>query len=229
MPKLLAARPPVEAVEERYVRQLARSHHAPADWVLPARMIVRSWEGLRTAAIAKELDCHPQTVRERFHAFTARGLDGLGMKPGSGRTPRLTQAERSAVIALVASPPPGRLVRSPEGTREPADSPAGDVADWSLDALAAAAQAQGIHIGRSQVRRILRQEGVRWRRTHAWGTSTAKGAKDFAPKGRRSSPAPPTRPRAQRPAAWTHSAPSSRAPSPQPRAGRRTATGSRRP
>src|SRR5262249_30271875 len=51
-------------------------------------------------------------------------------------------------------------------------------------ALAAAAQAQGIQIGRSQVRRILRQEGVRWRRTHSWGSPTAKGAKDFAPKAR---------------------------------------------
>jgi transposase len=204
MPKLLAARPPLDTVEERYVRQLARSHHAPADWVLHARMIVRSWDGLRTAAIAEELDCHPQTVRERFHAFNACGLDGLGMKPGSGRKPRLTEAERSAVIALVASPPPGRLVTYSDGTLAPAGSQGGEVSDWSLDALAAAAQAQGIQIGRSQVRRILRKEGVRWRRTHAWGTSTAK---DFAPKGRRSSPATPTRLRAQRPAASMSSVP----------------------
>jgi transposase len=204
MPKMLAARPPLDAAEETQVRRLARSHHAPADWVLHAQMIARSWDGVRTRGIAEELDCHPQTVRERFHAFTARGLDGLGMKPGSGRQPRLSEAERSAVIALVASPPPGRLVRYPDGTLAPADSPEGDVSEWSLDALAAAAQAQGIQIGRSQVRRILRTEGVRWRRTHSWAESTAK---DFAPKGRRSSPAPPTRPKAQRPSAWTNWAP----------------------
>jgi transposase len=161
-------------------------------------MIARSWDGLRTRAIAEELDCHPQTVRERFSAFNERGLDGLGMKPGSGRRPRLTEAERSAVIALVASPPPGRLVRHPDGTREPADSPGGDVAEWSLDALAAAAQAKGIPIGRSQVRRIVRKEGVRWRRTHPWAQSTAK---DFATKERRSSPATPTPPTARRPSA----------------------------
>ena len=207
MPKLLAARPPLDTAEDCQVRRLARSHHAPADWVWHARMIVRSWDGLRTRAIAEELGCHLQTVRERFHAFNEGGLDGLGMRPGSGRKPRLTEAERSAVIALAANPPPGRLVTYADGTLAPAGSEGGDVSDWSLDALAAAAQAQGIVIGRSQVRRILRKEGVRWRRTHSWGQSTAKGAKDFAPKGRRSSPATPPRRTARRPCASTSSAP----------------------
>jgi transposase len=192
MPTLLYARPPLDEREERQVRKLAHSAHAPADWVWHAQMIVRSWERRRTSAIAADLGCHMQTVRERLHAFNERGLDGLGIKPGGGRPPRITEAERSAVIALVASPPPGRLVTSPDGTVAPARSEGGDTALWSLDALAAAAQAQGISIGRSQVRRLLRHEGVRWRRTHSWGNSTAKGATDFAPKEQRSSPATPT-------------------------------------
>lgn len=198
MPKHLAARLPLDAGEEAQVRRLARSLHAPADWVLHARMIARSWDGLRTAAIAEELACHAQTVRERLHAFNERGLDGLGMKPGSGRRPRLTEAERSAVIALVGNPPPGRLITYSNGTLAPADSQGGDNSEWSLDALAAAAQAQGIQIGRSQVRRILRKEGVRWRRTHSWAESKAK---DFAPKGPRSSPATRIPPTARRPSA----------------------------
>jgi len=98
MPKLLAARLPMDATEDHQIRRLSRSHHAPADGVWHARMFVRSWDGLRTAAVAEELGGHPQTVRERFHAFNERGLDGLGMQPGSGRKPRLTEAERSAVI-----------------------------------------------------------------------------------------------------------------------------------
>jgi transposase len=204
MPKLLHARAPRDEHEERQVRKLAHSVHAPADWVVHAKMIARSWDGWRTSAIAVELGCHMQTVRERLQAFNARGLDGLGLKPGGGRTPRITQAERSAVIALTASPPPGRLVTSPDGTVAPAGSEGGDTAEWSLDALAAAAQAQGIQIGRSQVRRILRHEGVRWRRTHSWGGSTAKGAKDFAPKERPSSLATPTRPKARRRSASTN-------------------------
>ena len=47
MPKLLVARPPLDAAEERTVRTLARSRHAPAGWIQRARMILRRWEGLR--------------------------------------------------------------------------------------------------------------------------------------------------------------------------------------
>jgi transposase len=205
MPKLLTAHPPVDSEEERQVRQLARSAHAPADWVFHAKIIVASWEGQRTAAVAAALGCHPQTVRERVHAFNTRGLDGLGMKPGGGRKPRITEAERSVVIGLVASPPPGRLVTQADGQLAPASPKGGDSSEWSLDALAAAAPAQGIQIGRSQVRRILRHEKVRWRRTHSWGQPSGKEAKDFAPKERRSSPATPLHQKARRPSAWTNS------------------------
>jgi hypothetical protein len=48
MPKLLRARPPFNAVEERRVRKLAGSRHAPGDWIRRAQMIARSWDGLRT-------------------------------------------------------------------------------------------------------------------------------------------------------------------------------------
>jgi transposase len=198
MPKLLHARPPRDAAEERQVRKLAGSRHAPGDWIMRAQMIVRSWDGLRTTAIAVELGCHPATVREKLTRFNAGGLEGLGDRPGGGRRPRLTEAERSVIIGLVASPPPGRLVTQPDGTLAPARPQGGDESEWSLDALATAAQAHGIQVGRSQIRRILRREGVRWRRPHSWGSSTAQ---DFAPKGPRSSPATPTRPRARRPSA----------------------------
>src|SRR6516165_3214365 len=53
MPKLLAARPPLDAAEEAQVRRLARSLHAPADWVLHARMIACSWDGLRTRGVVR--------------------------------------------------------------------------------------------------------------------------------------------------------------------------------
>jgi transposase len=166
-------------------------------------MIVRSWDGLRTAAIAAELSCHPATVREKLTRFNADGLEGLGDRPGGGRKPRLTEAERSALIGLVATPPPGRLVTQADGTLAPAGPTGGEESEWSLDALAAAAQAKGIQVGRSQIRRILGREGVRWRRTHSW--SQPRGA-DFAPKGRQLSPATRTRPQARRPWASTSSA-----------------------
>ena len=179
MPELLRARTPQDTAEEQKVRKLANSsRHAPADWIMRARMIVRSWDGLRTKAIAEELGCHPQTVRERFHRFNAQGIDGLGDLPGAGRKPRITESERSRIISLVASDPPGRLVRGGGGELQARDER--QAAHWSLDALTDAARARGIVVGRSQVRRILKAEGVRWRNTRPWAESEDP---EFAPKG----------------------------------------------
>jgi transposase len=151
-------------------------------------MIAHSWDGLRPRAIAAALGCHPQTVRERLVRFNAEGIDGLGDRPGAGRKPRITEAERGAIIGLVATPPPGRLVRDGGGQRAARDEDR--EAQWTLDALAAAARERGIAIGRSQVRRILLAEKVRWRRPRSWATSADP---DFSPKGRRSSPSTATR------------------------------------
>jgi transposase len=212
MPKHRGARLPLDAAEEAQVRTLAHSAHAPADWILHAKMIVRSWEGLRTQQIASQLACHPETVRERLHAFNERGLDGLGMHPGSGRKPRLTQAERSTILALVKLPPAAKATYELTGELAAPD-PQGEP-EWTLDTLTAAARERGIQVARSQVRRIFGQERVRWRRTRLWATSNAP---DFVPQGPGSSRSPPRRPRARRSSASTNSAPSPRAPSPQPR------------
>lgn len=201
MPRLLHARPPRDEGEERQVRRLVRSRHAPADWVWHAQMLARSWDGLRASTIAAELHGHPQTVRERLQAFNERGLEGLGMKPGSGRKPRLTEAERSAIIALARTTAPGKLVPEPDSGELQAHDEEG-VAEWTLDALAEAARSQGIQVARSQVRRILRAERVRWRRTRLWATSADL---EFAPKGRRSSPSTPPHRRERRSSALTSS------------------------
>ena len=189
MPKLLFARAARDADEERTVRKLAASRHAPGDWIRRARIIARSWDGLRTSAIAAELGCHQQTVRERLARFNAEGLDGLGDRPGAGRKRRLTEAERGRVLALARTTPPGKLVPQREGLPV-AEDEAGD-AHWTLDALVVAAAARGVTVGRSQVRRIFRAEGKRWRRTRSRAASKDP---DFGPKGRRSSPSTPPRP-----------------------------------
>jgi transposase len=200
MPKLLVARPAQDETEERQLRRLARSRHAPADWIQRARMIVHSWEGRRTTAIAAELGCHPQTVRERITRFNAEGLDGLGDQRGTGRRRRITEAERSQIIALGAPPPPGKLVRQGERLAAQDEQAA---AQWTLDALAAAAQVRGIPVGRSQVRRILLAEGVRWRQPRSWAESLDP---DVSPKGRRSSLSTLRHPKGRRPSALTNSA-----------------------
>jgi transposase len=193
MPMFLSARPAADAEEERKIRKLAGARHAPADWVQRAKIVALSWAGLHTTAIAAELGCHAKTVREWLHRFNAEGLDGLGDRPVPGRPRRLTEQEYSRIIALARSDPPGRLVRDDGGGLSAADE-AGPP-QWTLDGLTEVAQAEGIEVHRSQVRRILMAEKVRWRHTRSWAHSEGP---DFAPKELRSSSSTPTRRRARR-------------------------------
>jgi transposase len=116
MPKILRARPAQDEQEERQVRKLAASRHGPADWIVHARIVAKSWDGERVEEIARTLQCSPQTVRRRLHRFDTAGFEGLGDRPRPGRPRRLTHADDSALIALVHTPPPGRLVTQRDGT-----------------------------------------------------------------------------------------------------------------
>ena len=200
MPKQVEARAAQDAQEERKVRKLAGSLHAPADWKFHAQMVMLSWVGKTPNEIAAELGCHPQTVRIHLRRFNAEGIAGLGMRPGSGRKPRLTEQERSRILALARQEPPGHLSARADGTMVAPDEQGS--AQWSLDALTQAAHEAGIQVKRSQIRRIYLREGVRWRHTHSWGTSDDP---DFVPKEHRSSATTPNRPRGRRPSAPTNS------------------------
>jgi transposase len=186
MPPLLHARPPADLDEQRTVRRLAASRHAPADWILRARIVVRSWDGQRASQIAQGLGCHPKTVRQWLHRFNAQGVEGLGDRPRPGRPRRLDETQRGQVISLVRRDPPGRLARQPDGTLAAEDEQ--QPAQWTLDALVQAAHELGVQVQRSQVRRILLAEGARWRHPRSWTQSTDP---EFVPKGRGSSPSTP--------------------------------------
>jgi hypothetical protein len=79
-------------------------------------MVLLSWAGKTPNEIAAELDCHPQTVRIHLGRFTAEGVAGLLVRSGSGRKPRLTEQERSRILALVKQAPPGHLETQADGT-----------------------------------------------------------------------------------------------------------------
>jgi transposase len=192
VPKYVRARPPHDDGEARKIRRLAGARHAPADWIERARIVALSWDGLGVRVIAAEVGCHENTVRRWLHRFNAAGLDGLGSQRGAGRKRRITEAQRSAIIALARSVPPGRLDRDGAGelSADDEDGPA----QWTLGTLARAARDAGIAVGRSQVRRILLAEKVRWRRTRSWATSTDP---EFVPNG---------------PASWSSIPPRRRAP-----------------
>jgi transposase len=190
----LYARPPTDPAEERTLRKLSTARHAPASLIQRARIITASWDGASVPEVAQQLGCHPKTVYKWLHRFNqAHGIDGLADLPRPGLPRRLTETERGRIIQLARSQPPGRPQQGGEGLLAPADPEA--PAHWTLDTLTEAAQAEGIRVGRSQVRRILLAERVRWRRTRSWATSSDP---EFAPKGRRSSPSTPPRPRKQR-------------------------------
>jgi transposase len=201
VPKFVRARPPLDDGEARKIRRLAGARHAPGDWIERARIIMLSWDGLAVPAIAAETGRHENTVRRWLHRFNAAGIDGLGDRPGAGRRRRITEAQRSAIIALARSEPPGRLLRDGAGelSAEREDGPA----QWTLDTLAQTARDAGIAVGRSQVRRILLAEKVRWRRTRGWAASTDP---DFVPKGPASWGSTPPRRRAPPSSAPTSSA-----------------------
>ena len=194
MPKILRVRAAHDEREEKQVRKLAGSRHGPADWILHARMVVHSWDGERVEAIATDLQCSPQTVRRRLHRFDVEGIEGLGDRPKPGRPRRLTVEDDSQLIALVRQAPPGRLVRRRDGTLV-AREEEGE-AQWSLNALSRAATEAGIRVKRSQIRRILLREGVRWRNTHSWNTPRDKDARPQSEP--RSSPTTPSHRRGRR-------------------------------
>jgi transposase len=137
----LSARPPTDAAEERTLRKLASARHAPASLIQRARIVTGSWDGASVAELAQRLGCHPKTVYKWLHRFNeAHGIGGLADLPRPGVPRRLTETERGRIIALARSQPPGRLWQGGEGLEAPADPEA--PAHWTLDALAATAQAE---------------------------------------------------------------------------------------
>jgi transposase len=199
MPKLLFARRSADAAEEDTIRKLARARHAPADWIQRAQIITFELERCEGSGDRRGAGCSEKTVRYRLSRFDAEGIKGFADRPGVGRKRRITEQERSRIIALTRTDPPGRLVQTGEGLAA-ADQTGPPC--WTLDSLTEAARGEGIDIHRSQLRIILLAEGVRWRRTHSWSRSTDP---EFVPKGRGSWSSTPTRrttPRSSAPTSW---------------------------
>jgi hypothetical protein len=83
-------------------------------------------------------------VSKRLHRFNALGINGLGDRCAAGRKPRITEQERSKVIALVAKDPPGKVLSGSDGVLGAEDESKAAYSGHCVDALAEGAQQMGI-------------------------------------------------------------------------------------
>jgi transposase len=126
-----------------------------------ARIVLASAEGRRPRAIARDLRCAVQTVRDGIRAFNARGVASLAVGSSRPRSaaPVLGEAERERPRAILHRPP--RAFGHPRST-------------WTLDLLAREAHGQGLSpavLPGETIRRALPRLGVGWKRAERRLTS----------------------------------------------------------
>ncbi|SRR5712692_1292067 len=126
-----------------------------------SQILLASHRGQRPAAIAENLGCATQTVRNAIHAYVQRGLESL--KPESSR-PKTVQAEfdRAKCEALRAL-----LHQSPRAFGKTTSL-------WTLALAAEVSFEQGLsrkQVSIETIRTALKQLGVGWQRAKHWITS----------------------------------------------------------
>jgi transposase len=144
--------------EERdKIERLSRARSAPVRLVMRARMIELAIQGMTAPAIGRELGMSEKTVRIWLKRFAQEGSAGLDDAARSGRPRTYPQDLYSRVIALARGLPP-----------KPADGVVPPTCHWTLDRLQQVLAQQGISIKRSQIRRILRAEHIKWQKPRTW-------------------------------------------------------------
>jgi transposase len=172
----------VSEEERAKLERLTRAQIAPVRLVTRARIINLAADGQTAPAIACQLHLGVATVRTWIKRFNADGLAGLDDALRAGRPRTYDEEVRGRVIAKARSHPPGLA----EGETPP-------TCHWTLDRLQAELAKDGVPIRRSQIRRILRAEHVKWQQPRTW---LASDDPHFAEKRGRSLTSTPIRRRA---------------------------------
>ena len=143
-------------------RQLEDGRRSPDAFVLRrCQILLASARGERAPAIARQLGCDDQTVREAIHAFNTRGLAAL--RPGSRRAKTIHRA----FDAVGAEQLRALLHRSPRTFDKPTSV-------WTLELAAQVSFEQGLtpeRVSGETIRATLQRLGVRWKRAKRWLTS----------------------------------------------------------
>lgn len=179
--------------ERAKIDRLCRAQSAPVRLVRRALIIQLAAQGLAVPAVARQLGISEKAVRQRVARFAAEGMAGLEDAPRSGRPRTYDEQTYSRVIAKARSLPPKLDARDEGAAQDVGD--VGDVGDvpptchWTLDRLQTELATDGIAIKRSQIRRILNAEHVKWQRSRTWLESDDP---EFAQKRGQSSSSTPT-------------------------------------
>lgn len=175
---------PLTEEERTKIERLAHAQSAPVRVVRRAHIIQLAAQGKTVPAIARHMSVSEKAVRQWLKRFAAEGLEGLEDAPRSGRPRTYRADETNQVIAKARSLPP-----------KPAEGEVPPTCHWTLDRLQAELAKDGLAIKRSQIRRLLQAEHLKWQKSRTWLESTDP---DFAEKRGPSSGSTPTRRRAVR-------------------------------
>lgn len=160
------------AEEQAKIERLTRAQSAPVRLVRRARMIQLAAQGLTAPAIAQQLGVSEKAVRQRFERFAVEGMAGLDDAPRSGRPRTYTEDVYSRVVAKARGLPPKPSEGDGGGEVPP-------TCHWTLDRLQAELAKDGLPIKRSQIRRLLKAEHIKWQKPRTWLESDDP---DFAEK-----------------------------------------------
>ena len=150
---------PLTDAERRRLEAGRRS--ADAFVLRRCQILLASARGERAPAIARQLGCDDQTVREAIHAFNTMGVAAL--HPGSRRAKTIHvafDAARADQLRAVLHQSP-RTFGKPTGV-------------WTLELAAEVSFEQGLtatRVSGETIRATLQRLGVRWQRAKRWITS----------------------------------------------------------
>ena len=157
-------RPPIfvrdpGAVEREQVEATLRTSEAFT--LRRAQIVLASARGEWVPAIAEQLGCGEQTVRNAIHAFNERGLGALF--PGSSRPHTIHAAfDEAGAERLLAL-----LHRSPRTFGKPSSV-------WTLELAAEVSCAEGLtaeRVSDETIRQAIGRLGIGWKRAKRWITS----------------------------------------------------------
>ena len=159
---------PLTNEERTKIERITHAQAAPVRLVRRARIIHLAATGWSAPTIAAELQQSEKCVRRWIERFNAAGLEGLDDAPRSGRPRTYPEDVYSRVIAKARALPP-----------KPAEGDVPPTCHWTLDRLQTELAKDGMTIKRSQIRRLLQAEHIKWQKPRTWLESTDP---DFAEK-----------------------------------------------